>query len=352
MVLKAMNRQPALDGLDLYRRLDEPTDTTSVNDPERIDAVTSQIGTALRKALSDSAVVRGWRAQALFASTVVALDGCELMTQVDLGEVFVDGDSAKAPDFFLHLRGGRRILVDVKGIRDAPSTPEHPEKFGASEIARLRRFGDLFGAEVFLAFYYSYLPMWTLVSLNDLSEGPGGGYRITFADAVIRNKMALIGDRTIGVGTPLEMAVYPDASKPNTITEDGQAQFTIGSYELRVAGKPVTSPAEARIAVFLMAYGEWPGSEVPSVAAGAIESITWRAEPDEQANPGENFEFIGTLSSMYARAFEYGTTGPAGVTGLQIQPDPGMLVSLIPHDYDSEELPLWMFELVPDSPEQ
>jgi len=347
-----MNRQPALDGLDLYRRLDESAERTAVNDDERIDAVTSQIGTALKTALSDPAIVRGWRAQALFASTVVALDGCELMTQVDLGEVFVDGDSAKAPDFFLHLRNGRRILVDVKGIRDAPQTPEHPEKFGASEVTRLRRFGDLYGAEVFLAFYYSYLPMWTLVSLDDLSAGPGGGYRITFAEAMMRNKMALIGDRTIGVGQPLEMTVYPDASKSNTIAEDGQAQFTVGSFELRVAGTPVTSPLEARIVVFLMAYGEWPGSEVPSVAGGAVQSLTWGAKPDERANPKESFEIIGTLSSMYARAFEYGTTGPAGVTGLQIDPDPGMLVSLIPHDYDSEELPLWRFELVPDSPKE
>ncbi|MDU0366871.1 hypothetical protein RWH45_06560 [Microbacterium sp. KSW4-17] len=346
MVLRSMNRQATLDGLDLYRRLDRPHPETTVDDDGRITAVLDQLHSDLKVALSRPSVVRGWRAQALFASTVIALDGCEMMTQVDLGEVFVDGDDAKAPDFFLHLRGGRRILVDVKSAK-APAGVGTLQTFSAKDVARMRRFGDLYAAEVFLAFYFSSMTLWALVSLDDLTCGPGGGYRISFEDVVRLNKMGLLGDRSIGVETPLSFTVFPDASQPNKIDDHGRAELTVGAVSVSVAGRELLEPQDRRVATFLMTYGTWSTAESTQAADGKLLSATWSVAPDELLNEGlQDFEVIGTLSSMYATAFELGTTGPAGYTGLQIEPDPGALIALIPHDYASENLPLWRFEQV------
>src|SRR4051794_13290040 len=103
MVMRKLGRQPArLDTLDLFRQLD--AGTGPINDPARVEAFLSEVRAPLSQALSTDSTVHGWRAQALFASLVVALDGCELLFTVDSGEVFVDGDDVKPPDYLLVLR--------------------------------------------------------------------------------------------------------------------------------------------------------------------------------------------------------------------------------------------------------
>lgn len=343
MVLSPSKRTPALGGVDLYRRLDKGNHGSLINDPARIEEFVAEIRNGLVEALSTPSIVRGWRAQALFASMVAALDGCVMLAHVDLGEMFFDGEPAKAPDFFLHLRDGRRILVDVKDVAIPPGAADRPITFSASEIARLRRFGELYGATVHLALYIAAAPMWTLVDLDDLVRGPGGGFRITLPEAIMRNKTALLGDLSIGVAPPLELLVRPDDSLSNAVDDEAHASFTVGSFEVLAGGRPVRTEQAQQIVLFLMMHGRWPVSEHPVVEQSRVVSLTWRAEPEETLNPGESFEIVGALSEMYARLFELGTRGPAGITALDMEVEPGALVSVIPHDYESADLPLWRF---------
>jgi hypothetical protein len=186
MVLSKLPRNAAMDGVDLYRRLDETGQTSDLADPTRVDKVVDEIRESLLKDLSRPSTVRGWRAQSLFASLVAALDECDLMTLVDTGDIYFEGPSVKPSDYFLHLRSGERILVDVKSVDLRTNDPlEMPIKFGAAEVERMRRFGELFGAEVYLALYFPSLPMWTLVQLSDLRPGPGGGLRILVRDSMM-----------------------------------------------------------------------------------------------------------------------------------------------------------------------
>ncbi|MCL2090161.1 MAG: hypothetical protein FWH11_02855 [Micrococcales bacterium] len=339
-----MKRVPTLDGLDLYRRIDSPRTDQAVNDPERVDAVVKELRQGVTEALATPTTVQGWRAQALFASMVVALDGCTMMTQVDLGEIFADGDPVKAPDFFLHLRDGRRILVDVKSL---PKSIKDPVKFTKSEVARLRRFGELYGAEVHLALYFSSMSMWLLISIDDLSPGPGGGLRITMEKALMRNDMAAISDWTIGVEPPLELVLHPDPSSENRITEDGRAEFRVGSVEVRAGGRRVYTKEDQQIVWFLMMYGKWSQSEHLRIEGSKLVSLTWRAEPEERENLDQRFELVGSLASMYTQFFEIGTRGDAGIIGLDLPTEPGAMISLIPHDYHSDDLPLWRFRIAP-----
>lgn len=52
---------------------------------------------------------------------------------------------------------------------------------------------------------------------------------------------------------------------------------------------------------------------------------------------------------MYSRLFEGGSRDRSNApSGLDISVEPGMLVSLLPHDFKSEELRLWTFRLQAD----
>ena len=352
MVLKKLPRNAAMDGVDLYRRIDVPTDGSGLSDPARIDAFVKELRTNLTQSLGTPSTVDGWRAQALFASLVAALDECDLMTLVDTGEIYYADESVKAPDYFLHLRSGRRILVDVKNVdlrRDDPL--EMPIKFSSSEVARLRVFGDRFGAEVFLALYIPAMATWSLVDLADLADGPGGGKRITIHQALLRNQLALLGDRYVGTAYPLEFVLRRDPSESSTVGIDKEGhqsvQFRVSAVELLAGGVPITDPQERRIMQFFMLYGPWNEEEVPLIVDGELDEVRWRFTPDETHDGGK--ELLGTLASMYSRMFEYQTTSDSGPVALDIDVEPGTLITLIPHDFDFEAatLPLMLLSASP-----
>jgi hypothetical protein len=348
MVLEKLPRNAAMDGVDLYRRLDQSGQSGGLADPARVDAVLNEVRKSLLSDLGTESTIRGWRAQALFASLVAALDACDLMTLVDTGDIYFEGASVKPADYFLHLRSGERILVDVKSIVLREEDPlAMPVKFGKTEVERMRRFGELFGADVYLALYYPTIPMWTLIKLDDLRPGPGGGPRILVRDTFMQNRIALLGDIHIGTAGPLELVLRPDPESPNSVDDDGQAHFAVGAVELRAGGRILASGEAQRLAFFLMQYGGWEVEERPVVDNHSLIELRYVAEPVEDTAQG--FEIVGALSSMYSRLFESSTTGPSGMTALDIDVRPGMLVSLVPHDYESTELPLWRLQLQPAS---
>jgi hypothetical protein len=63
--------------------------------------------------------------------------------------------------------------------------------------------------------------------------------------------------------------------------------------------------------------------------------------PPERANPRENFEIVGTLSTMISRQFNEITAPSGKVERLSTTRDPTSLDALIPHDYRGSKLPLW-----------
>ena len=337
-----------MESIELFRRLDK-RDDQNVGDPARVDQVVEEIRRSLTADLAVPSTVAGWRAQALFASLVGALDGCELMTLVDSGEIYFDGDSVKAPDYFLRLRDGRKLLVDVKSISiDRKLNLKQVIKFGSNEVARMKRFASLFEAELYLAIYVEGIHVWLFLPIGALSDGEGGGYRIALEDGFLQNDLAILGDHIVGVSSPLEMHVFPDSSVPNEIV-NGSASFQIGAVKFYSGGKEVTSETGRKIVLFLMMYGGWEPQEQVNSEGGKISRVIWTANPVE-STPGENFETVGHLSSMYSRLFELDSSGPTGPTSLDIDIDPGSLATLIPHDYESDDLPLWRFYAAPKTP--
>lgn len=344
--MQHVKRDPALEAVELFRRLDTPGDGALLNAPGRASDVVRQFSEALDSSLASASRVQGWRVQSLFRSLVVALDGCLLLTFIDKGEIFYEGDPVKAPDFFLHLRDGQRILVDVKSHQSRPRAQDpYLVKFSQNEIEALRRFGDLYGADVFLAIHFAG-GNWTLVPLDALTLGPGGGYRIGITEAMTVNHLSLVGDRLIGTLPLLEIVITPDDTSPNHVDESGKAQFTIGTVEVRAGGKKLETLASQSLALFLLMYGDWEASEHIDVVDGRLVSMTWRAAPTERLNKRERFECVGSLARMFSRHFEGLTAIPEGAVALDAMPQPGVIKRLIPEDLASSELPLWVFEIV------
>jgi len=352
MVLKKLPRNAAMDGVDLYRRLDDPGDGSALGDPGRIEAFVDELRTNVTDSLKTPSTVAGWRAQALFASLVAALDECDLMTMVDTGDIYYADDSVKPPDYFLHLRSGKRMLVDVKNVNLRGEDLNMPVKFTPAEVSRMREFGKRFGAEVFLALYIPRMTTWLLVDIDDLKDGPGGGKRITIHDAILRNQLYLLGDKHVGTAYPLEWVMRQDPTASSALgpkDADGKQefQFTVGSVELLAGGVPITDPQERRIVQFFMLYGPWNEEEIPLVVDGEVVEMRWRFTPDE-VHEGDK-DFLGSLASMYSRMFEFNTSNETGPLALDIKVEPGTLVTLIPHDFDfaNATLPLVLLTIHP-----
>lgn len=340
MVLKKLSRNPAMEAVDLFRRLDTGRSDLLLSEPSRSDTVINEITTALRDALATSSTVDGWRAQSMFASLVAALDECDLMTTVDMGEIYFDGDSVKAPDFFLHLRDGRRLLVDVKNVSQTSSNFDAPITFSQSEVARLSRFANHYGAELHLALFMPGMRSWSLVSMTDLDRGPGGGYRIRPSQALMRSHMSDLGDVMLGTISPLELRVtFPTPVPPaeysiSSIPENSTIEYFVG-------GQQISVPAEQRLVIFMTLFGGWEVTDSPVAIDGTVGSVSVKATPLEPT--GQGFDVVGTLSGMYASYFDSGTRSPRGITALDPMLAPGTLATLLPRDYEPKEVPLWRF---------
>ncbi len=356
MVLQKLKRNPAMDGVDLFRRLDLGAGTHALDSEERIAAVFDELQAAVRQTLATPSSVRGWRAQAMFASLVAALDECQLLTFTDTGDVFYDGASVKPTDYLLVLRDGRRLAVDVKdvGIEQAGDIRK-PVKLSASEHARMTRYADLIGAELFVAAYSPHLPTWLLISIDEFRVNPYGSYTVTLEHAMRVNEMAILGDLAIGVAPPLRCRLNMDESVDSTVGEGGRANFKVGGVEIGTGDGPVTGEAEKRLLWFLLMHSGWDVDEQAIVEEGKVVALTWEAfppEPEESNRDGvnsEDFRLVGWLSGMYSRLFEGGSRDHSNApSGLDISVEPGMLISLLPHDFKSEELRLWRLRLQGD----
>jgi hypothetical protein len=191
--------------------------------------------------------------------------------------------------------------------------------------------------------------MWSLLPVDLLRNGPGGGKRTTFQDAVVLNHLSILGDQMIGTLPSLGCVITADPRKDRSVGEDGRVGYTIGAVDFFIDGRPVTTDNGGAVVRFLMLFGSWEVSETPIIEDGELIKLEYIARPPEDT--GQGFEIIGSLSSMYSRMFETYTRGPQGVTALDMRIVPGSMISLIPHDYSSDDVPLWRFELAPRADE-
>lgn len=146
----------------------------------------------------------------------------------------------------------------------------------------------------------------------------------------------------------ISVRFLPDPVQPNSVGDDGQADFTVGAVELWCGGNRMETDKERSLIWFLAQAVGWEGSQYERLSADGrqVEWVSFDLEPAEQL-PGQGFALVGSLSELYSRLYNMLTVGPSGVTALGIDADPGQLVRLVAVDLQSERLPLWHLRVRP-----
>lgn len=349
MVMKRLNRNAALDALDLFRRLDVAT-SSEVSHPDRIDNFVGSVRKTLEENLTNPSILQGWRAQTLFASLVTAFDRCDFMALIDTGEVFAETE-VKPADFFLCLKSGERIVVDVKSVNfDYEKGLDHPIKFSKSEIERLTRYSEFYQADLYIAFYVSPMCSWYLLNAKHLDTGPGGGYRTSLRALTYRNEFASLGDRLIGTLSPIEVVTTADPTAPNSLEN---RRVSLLPPDIYVGGTRIVSTRSRALTLFIFQYGDWEAEEQYSASGDELVEVRWIANPPDP-NSANEVGVVGTLSAMYSRMFEGHTrTEFNTVAALDLAVEPGVLSKLLPDDFDyeAEDLHLVTLSQRPSKPE-
>ena len=95
-----------------------------------------------------------------------------------------------------------------------------------------------------------------------------------------------------------------------------------------------------------MRYGDWQCSDPKAVVVeNELQAIEFVWTPQYRANPGERFEIIGTLSTVFARYYADMTVSDGEVVQTEASLVPDWLKPLSRKEHQSEALPLWLFEL-------
>lgn len=355
--MRPFRRDPRhLDALALFSHLDQPSDSRSareaLSNPDRIYRGWLDVIDDLRNVLQTPSAVYGWLTQHLFGALIAALGQVELVQQLDAGEGFYSGEPPKIPDYVIVMRDGQRLLVEVKshGV-----DPHGGFSLSAGERDGLIRYGTLMGGRCLLAVFWAQMNMWSLVDVSSL-ERKEGRYWISFGHAMMRNEFGLLGDVIIGSRHPLEFRIYlaeGSIEKPGPEPNTTMFQGTIANVEVACRGAVITRPEERKIAMTLMMYGRWHEDERIHRREGKADAIVYSYAPEVPAreeHPGQDFDFVGSLSSIYSARFMDMTLSEGEPNRLRVDVVPRELGDLIADDYEGEVLHLWRLRQQPSVP--
>jgi hypothetical protein len=166
-----------------------------------VDSLIARLGAGARASLGNSSRLHGIRGEAMFRAVLVALGDFQLLVEEDEGQIYFDDaqGSIKLPDYRVVDGQGHQMLIEVKTVPPRPRQLRH--SISTSEFEGLRRYGELTGAPVSVAHYWSAFNAWTLVDLDHMRP-EGSRVAIGMGEAMRFNQMSRFGDRMIGTSGP------------------------------------------------------------------------------------------------------------------------------------------------------
>src|SRR5260370_300808 len=238
----------------------------------------ASLGQALTRAVADSALARGLRAEAMFSALVVSLGRITLIKQEDAGTAWTARRDLTVPDYRIVLRDGTTFLVEVKHFHQgkAPTKPFHITR---KYLTALRSYGELVGCPVKLAVYWERWNVWTLVPLSACDHG--GRLSLPMPRAIQANEMGMLGDLHIGTRFPLRLRLIADPTRKRTMGENGEVGFTIGGVELYCGKRRLTAERERALAMWLMVYGGWEEEATARIRNGELTGVDLIRIPPE-----------------------------------------------------------------------
>jgi len=309
----------------------------------------AQIDSGIERALNSESTLHGIRVQTMFQLMVANLGKVLLIKHEDAGECYYGSDQPiRVPDFRVVLDDGSAILIETKNQYTSNATA--PFRIRNDDLDALIRYSTLLKTPVKIAIYWARWNTWTLSDPKSLEQGKRYS-EIKLGLAIRGSEMATLGDIMIATNHPLLLRYQVAMDKPRLVTPDGKILVQISEFQISSAHQPITDKTERNIALYLMMYGKWEAS-APTVEVdleGRPMAILYRSEPEpEQRNPGQGFEIIGTLSSMFSAFYNSLTLKESRVADLFHHDDPAKLLPIIRLDYKGTDLALWRFVLEPN----
>ncbi|MEX2417355.1 MAG: hypothetical protein WD757_03090 [Actinomycetota bacterium] len=313
----------------------------SLGDRDAESIFLSSIGLPLRASLMDERLLAGLRAESMFKSLVVELRNVRMIKQEDVGEAWSRDPDLRVPDFRVVLSDGAAILVEVKAFYQKEN-PARLYKASRRYLDGLRRYGELNDLPVHLAVYWARWNLWTLVPLASVVGERKG---LSLADALVLNDLGRLGDFLIGTRPPLVLRLGADPSKERRVLPSGVARFTVGSADLLCNGTLLERKDERAIAFWFMLFGSWDCRSEAETEDGELMAVSHIVTAPKSA--GQDFAFVGAVSSLLSRRYLDQTSEAGRVARLGVSASGGSIAKLLPKNFASSRLPIWRFEVEP-----
>lgn len=337
-----MTRKP-FDLLQEYARFGDEQ-SLSLRDPAAKAAFRAHVEDAVERAVADSALLRGQRAEAMFEAMVVALGRYQLIKPEDGPRLQARG-SFRMPDFRIVLEDGANWLVEVKHVYGAQASRQRA-RLTRRYLDELEGYAAITGAQLKLAIYWAKWSIWTVVTPSRFRR-VDGEMSIDMFTAMKANELGQLGDQMIGTRPPLKLMLEADPERTGPIDGDGRVKIVFRRATLSCDGQDIVDADELQIAWLLMRYGQWPVDGPLAEAAGTrLDAIEFIAAPEETTDQG--FEMVGSLSRMFTRYFAEHTLDEADVIRLRAPARPDFFEAFKRVRSPGDRLPLWRFTQQPN----
>lgn len=311
----------------------------------------AQVGSAisfpdlLGAAQTDDRLLHGKRVENMFEYVVASLGKARIIKREDAGEITCFDPLVQPPDYRIVLTDGSEYLVEVKNCHIHGF--DQPFSMSKKYLDRLIAYADLFKKPLLLAIYWSSLRIWTVVKPQDVLTHRGA-IQLSFADAMLHNWSALLGDMMLSTVPPLTCRIWADKSKPRALQPDGTVQFRIDAITFYSAGVEISSEEERRWAFYFMLHSRWTETKAePLLIDGQLEYVEYQSMPRDET-PEHEFQHLGTLSGMVSSYYNFLTVSDEGlVTRLTPSIGPAALSLGLRERFYGDVLKLWMFQVWP-----
>jgi len=317
----------------------------SLRDASAKVAFGAHVAASVDQALADHTLLHGQRVEAMFEALLISLGKFQLLKTEDGGRVFPVG-RFRVPDFRVVLDTGEHWLIEVKNVYEDDAFKQRRRLMSGAYREALEAYAAATGADLKLAVFWARWSIWTLVSPTRMADA-SGDVVLDMPTAMRVNELGLLGEMTIGTRPPLRLRLTMDSARTSPIGPDGMVEATIAGAALFCDTVEIVDPVEQQIAWIFMQYGEWVERQVEVVVEGErLVAVDFRWEPEEQVNVG--FEFIGSLSRMFARHYAEQTIKDREVVQIRVPLQPDWFGPLTRSDHVGKALPLWRFTLRPN----
>lgn len=343
--MKRIKRNPEkFEVIDLFTALGRENGYKLSVDEDANDFI-DRIRNSLKTSQENPNLLHGKRVESLFAHVAGALGNCSLIKQEDSGEAFTTETDIQVPDYKIILKDGSQYFIEVKNCHFPNIKSPYP--FKKEYIDKLETYANLHNTPLLFAIYFSRQNKWFLLRKESLIEQKKK-FVTDFINAIAKNEMSLLGDRTIGTEPNLTIELLADLAKEATIDDSGKTNFIIGDVRIYNADREVIDNLEKSIAFYLMRFGSWNEEDGEAIYnekkfIGVRFTYSPDFPPEEQ-----KFSMIGELSSMISSSYGEQTIYEKSVIALDTNLEPSVFAVEIPEGHKGNELPLWQFIMQPN----